>query len=432
MKPFVFLLISISLILYPIFSTAAEIPSLIDKPIALVIENGQTTNSVAHALRVLQEQRVQATFFLSGSFIAQQEGIVRTILAQGHELGNYGMDYRYWGEATSSEVSQELSASASLVARLGGTPHLIKPPYGYYGDTFVNAIAALKQPASVVRGIDTSDWTLINNEAVMQHVRNHLDLESTITVNLQAPVAVAALPVLIQELKQSGYRFVPVSGLNPPDKQQNKLQTQIQSPEKWVELYEQPMERPVVALTFDDGGTDWQVNKILTVLEENKARSTFFLIGSWMADNPGLVRRIADKGHEIANHSYNHPQLSYLSEEEVEREISAWRNTMQTITGQLGQPFFRPPYGDYNRSVSQIVRQTGVKALVMWSVDSRDWTGVAAETMAERVLAQTDNGSIILFHLHGPHTAEALRYIIPNLTNKGYRLVTVGEMIRKP
>jgi peptidoglycan/xylan/chitin deacetylase (PgdA/CDA1 family) len=91
-------------------------------------------------------------------------------------------------------------------------------------------------------------------------------------------------------------------------------------------------------------------------------------------------------------------------------------------------PFFRPPYGAYNGTLTSLLGELGYRALVMWDVDSRDWSGLAAETIAHQVIAEASAGSVVLFHLHGVHTAEALRKVIPGLLARGYAFTTVGGL----
>ena len=159
-------------------------------------------------------------------------------------------------------------------------------------------------------------------------------------------------------------------------------------------------------------------------------KATFFLLGDWAAANPEMVREIAAEGHEIANHTYSHPALTWLNEEEMKSDIEAAQQILNSLSKTPVQ-LFRPPYGDYNTSVVDVVRDMGFSAVVMWDVDTRDWTGSAAGTIAYRVEEGASSGSIVLFHLHGAHTAESLGEIIPNLKERGYVFTTVSEMLAK-
>ena len=411
---------------------------------ALVIEAGGETKPVVQALELLKEQGVKAAFFLPGQVLAGEEGLGKAILAGGHDLGNYGFTHAYWADMDSGTIAQDLKAAGEIVARLGGSRRLIRPPYDYDGDNFTRAVAQVQSDAVIIRGIETADWVLTTTGAVVDRVAGRIAPGGVVTVNLASPTATAALPEIIAYLRQQGYTLVRLSdlpGFKPPAappvtppaaKAPAKMPVQpprSDAPGEWQVLRSRHLPFPAVALTFDDGGTAEQVSSLLDTLRAYQVKSTFFLIGQWMADNPALVQRIQTDGHEIANHSYGHPPFSTLPSSDMKSELGAWNETYRQITGRQGQPYFRPPYGDYNSRVTSVVRETGQEALVLWNVDSRDWTGVDSDAMADQVLAGTDNGSVILFHLHGRHTNAALQRIIPALTHSGYRFVTIGDML---
>lgn len=183
-----------------------------------------------------------------------------------------------------------------------------------------------------------------------------------------------------------------------------------------------------VALTFDDGGAEWRANEILDVLREAGVRSTFFLLGEWVREHPGMVRRMAAEGHELANHSYSHPRLSWLDAAVMREEILAAKAAFEEVAGRGEARLFRPPYGVYDGTLAGVLGELGYRGPVLWDVDSRDWTGLGQEAIVERVLADTGPGSIILFHLHGQNTAAALREIIAALRARGYEMTTVGDL----
>lgn len=187
------------------------------------------------------------------------------------------------------------------------------------------------------------------------------------------------------------------------------------------------VDKPFLALTFDDGGSQRNVRDILDVLSEYGIPGTFFLNGEWVDANPELLLRMVREGHEIANHTYSHARLTYLGLDEIEAEIMDTENSIIKITGK-GTNYFRPPYGAYNEKVKEVVEGLGFQALVMWSVDTRDWNGGTADAIIQEVLDNAGSGSIVLFHLHGANTAEALRTIIPELQNAGYRLTTINGL----
>lgn len=188
-----------------------------------------------------------------------------------------------------------------------------------------------------------------------------------------------------------------------------------------------------VALTFDDGPDIRFTPQVLDVLQEHQAKATFFLMGARAAEHTDIVRRMDAEGHAIGNHSYWHPNLTEVSLERVHWEVSAAENVIAQIVG-FRPRLFRPPYGALNREIVELLGRMG-NAVILWNVDSLDWTQPGAGVVANNVLANTLTGSIILMH-DGGHwtmdlsgTVNALREIIPRLRQDGIEFVTVPELI---
>lgn len=183
-------------------------------------------------------------------------------------------------------------------------------------------------------------------------------------------------------------------------------------------------DKPMVALTFDDGPTLKYTSAILDCLKENQASATFFVLGSRADDFPQLLQRMILEGNEIGNHTFSHKQLTTLSKENIEEEISATQEAIHSVTNRYPN-IIRPPYGSKNDTV---MRCSAGKMLVTWSVDSEDWRSRNAQTIVNKVLKEVKDGDIILMHDLYASTAEAAIILIPKLQEKGYQLVTVSEL----
>jgi len=197
------------------------------------------------------------------------------------------------------------------------------------------------------------------------------------------------------------------------------------------ELDRGPATRPVVALTFDAGSSSAPAPGILRALEAADLRCTFFLTGEWTAHNPELVRRIAAAGHEIGNHTYSHPDLRRLSPAAVARELERTDAVVRRVTGRGTRPYFRPPYGARDRRVLREAARHGYRC-VYWTTDSLDSVrqDITPRQIERRVLTHVRPGSIILMHCGSPATAEALPHLLAALRHKGYRVVTISELLR--
>lgn len=185
-----------------------------------------------------------------------------------------------------------------------------------------------------------------------------------------------------------------------------------------------------IALTFDDGPHPVKTPQVLDLLEKHGVRATFFIVGSLAEYHPEIVKREAELGHELANHSYTHPRLSKLTESEIKLEIERADAAIKKATG-VAPRLFRPPEGAYSKDIVGIASALG-KETIIWTVDTMDWARSPCEKIVENVKANVTSGSIILFHdctRDGTFTLEALAELLPYLKSQGYEFVTVSELI---
>jgi peptidoglycan/xylan/chitin deacetylase (PgdA/CDA1 family) len=197
------------------------------------------------------------------------------------------------------------------------------------------------------------------------------------------------------------------------------------------ELDRGPATRPVVALTFDAGSSPAPTSAILQALAAADLRCTFFLTGTWAVQNPELVRRIAARGHELGNHTYSHPDLRRVSSARVAQELDRTDKLVRHLTGRGTRPYFRPPFGARDPRVLRDAARRGYRC-VYWTTDSLDSVqrGITPRQIERRVLTRLCPGSIILMHCGSSATAQALPHLLAALHHRGYRVVTVSELLR--
>lgn len=181
---------------------------------------------------------------------------------------------------------------------------------------------------------------------------------------------------------------------------------------------------PVIALTFDDGPYPKVTGHILDVLEKNGVCATFFVLGSRIEGREDVLTRMEELGCEIGNHSFSHADLTRLSKADCQRELSDTDAEIRRVTGHEAS-VVRPPYGYYNKAV----RSAAGRPLILWTVDTNDWRGKAPGEIADYVIQQAKEGSVILMHDQQTQTADAMEMIIPTLIDEGFRFVTVSELI---
>lgn len=190
--------------------------------------------------------------------------------------------------------------------------------------------------------------------------------------------------------------------------------------------------RPEVSLTFD-AGADWKPAKqILEALAARNVKATFFLTGEWVRENPKTTRLIAEQGHEIGNHSWDHPPFTKLADADIRDQLRRTETIILETVGRTSRPYFRPPLGDRDPRVRNIVGEEGFLT-VYWSLDSRDSVdrGITASQIRERVLGKAAPGSIVLLHCGSQATADALPTILDGLKSRGLDQVPVSRLLQE-
>lgn len=189
-----------------------------------------------------------------------------------------------------------------------------------------------------------------------------------------------------------------------------------------------------IALTFDAGWLYDQTIELLDVLDAYQVKSTFFLRGKWVEDHPQLAKEILKRGHSVESHSLTHGHMREMTDAEVRNEISATTKIIEDTTGY--RPYlFRPPFGEYDSRILNILAQQGYPYTIMWTIDSLDWleerngVSVTAQYLTDRILSNATDKGIVLMHVGGYQTVNALPDIIQGLRNDGYKLVKVNDML---
>lgn len=186
-----------------------------------------------------------------------------------------------------------------------------------------------------------------------------------------------------------------------------------------------------VSLTFDDGPDGDITSKILEILNKEGIKATFFITGQQCKKFPLQVQRINSGGHLVLSHTYSHRQLDLAPPEMVNQEITMTDQAIDRVIGKTPRGV-RPPYGAINKTVVDSLDDHG-KLTILWSIDTLDWAGDDAATVAANVLDNVRPGDIILMHSIGgrSNTVKALPVIIKGLREKGYAMVRVDELLQR-
>ena len=186
---------------------------------------------------------------------------------------------------------------------------------------------------------------------------------------------------------------------------------------------------PYIAMTFDDGPQAKLTPKLLDLLAAHHIKATFFVIGENVAQHPDIVARAAREGHEIGNHSWSHPKFGKMSDQSVRRELQRTDDAIKSATG-TRPTLMRPPYGSLTARQKRWIHDEFGYEIILWDVDPFDWKRPGPAVVRNRIVKETRPGSIVLSHDIHPGTIDAMPATLDQLEAKGFKFVTVSELIR--
>ena len=193
-------------------------------------------------------------------------------------------------------------------------------------------------------------------------------------------------------------------------------------------VYHGPRDEKVVALTFDDGWGGRTLRKILRVLREKHVNATFFPVGQAVRHDPETWRRIARAGFPIADHTFDHGTLKGQCFADQRLELVRARHTYANVLDVTSLPVMRPPGGLFDAATRDAATAAGEPTIVLWDVDTSDWTGIGFRRIRANALDGT-KGSIVVMHTSSMSTVRALPGIIRGYRKRGFEFVTIGQLL---
>ncbi|MFT9847670.1 polysaccharide deacetylase family protein [Aneurinibacillus sp. REN35] len=199
-------------------------------------------------------------------------------------------------------------------------------------------------------------------------------------------------------------------------------------------FYNAKIKEKLIAFTFDDGPHPVYTRKVLKTLDKYQAKGTFFVTGQRAKRYGSIIKEMSEQGHEIGNHTFSHPSMRRITVEQLQEEIQKTDAIIHSLTGEY-PVFFRPPGGVKNDIVIEAARRKK-HMIVIWSrnQDTRDWSNPGIKNMVRQVTQHAEPGHIVLFHDSGVNrtqTVKALEQILNILSKKGYKFVTLSDLIHQ-
>lgn len=205
--------------------------------------------------------------------------------------------------------------------------------------------------------------------------------------------------------------------------------TEVFLRERELPIYSVEVDEKKIAISFDAAWGDDFTLGILDILDKYEIKSTFFLVGFWIDKYPEHVKEISKRGHDVGNHSTNHPYMTKLSDDEIVKELNTTGEKIEKLIN-IKPILFRPPFGDYNDKLIILCKENGYYS-IQWDVDSLDWKELGVQPVVDRVTRNVAKGSIVLFHNNAKYVLEYLPIVIERLQKEGYEIVPISELIIK-
>ncbi|MFC5451813.1 polysaccharide deacetylase family protein [Paenibacillus aestuarii] len=197
-------------------------------------------------------------------------------------------------------------------------------------------------------------------------------------------------------------------------------------------IHQLTISQKAVAFTFDDGPNPLYTPQVLDIFKDARGKATFYMIGEQIEKYPDIAKSVHTEGHEIGNHTYSHPYLTKLSEEERMDELLRTQKLIKAITGAESRTF-RPPYLDCNEQVERAAASFGYPVIGAVNGEARDWEQPGVQHIIDVTLKTLQPGSILLFHDgYGDRsqTIAAVSMLVQKLSAEGYELVSVSELLQ--
>jgi peptidoglycan/xylan/chitin deacetylase (PgdA/CDA1 family) len=190
------------------------------------------------------------------------------------------------------------------------------------------------------------------------------------------------------------------------------------------------VEARAAAITFDDGPHGTLTPRLLDILRERNVKATFFMVGQNVAAYPAIVKRMVEEGHEVASHSWSHPQLTALGAEGVRSQLRRTHDAIEQACG-VAPVLYRPPYGATRLTQRRSIMDEFGYPTILWDVDPLDWQHPrTVQKVRDRVLRGTRRGSIVLLHDIHASTIDAVPAILDELIARDFKLVTVSQLLQ--
>ncbi|WP_160686331.1 polysaccharide deacetylase family protein [Clostridium sp. C2-6-12] len=416
------------------------------KNVALTFDGLGSKEMVHGILDALDANRIKATFFLPGSSVEKDPELALEILKRGHEIENNTLNGSSMGNVEYQKACREIGESSKIIKdKLGITTKYVRPRFGKYNKDFCIAVANTGNEL-VTYSKNPLDKNMKSAEDIANYVKKEVRRGEIILLNADTnPEVIKAIPMIANIIKDIGYDFTTIdklynsqykrlsleeiSGYDLIKRNGNLPDTLPRSISNLNEVRENMGK--VVALTFDDWGTDKTVTSILNNLDRYNVKATFFIRSNGVVNNPNLAKAISEGGHDVASHTYSHLVINKSNASTLQNDLVIGHQALTYAIQRKPQMFFRPPQLEISDESLKQLKAVGYENIILADMSTHDWDPkLTKEQVINDVLTNSKSGSIIILHmLDDAQGFEVLPEIIEGLRRKGFTFVKLSDYI---
>jgi len=412
------------------------------KELALTFNGMADKDTMEKLLNKLDEYEIKSTFFLPGVRVAEEPDIAREILSRGHEIENNTLNRIDLTKLSYEQIYKEIKLCNDVIKReTGVTSRYVRTKSGDYNEDVLLAAAHAGMEGVVTYNINPRDWDGKDAETIGNYVKRFMQRGAVIVLNTDMnPEVIKSIEYIHRAAEEIGYKLIPLGelikngGMRKPLQQIPGYDAAKINPDyenvKYNLIYKAASKKKEVALTFDDWASDSTITRVLDILDQYDVKATFFLRAKGVENNPNLARAIIEEGHDVANHSYDHLDVTSLTPEELQKDLVKAHQVITEAIQQQPIMLFRPPTGVINDKSGRAIAAAGYVNIAMYDVTSLDWNkSQSAEDIVNTTLKKVRSGSIILLHiLDDTNMLEALPTVLEKIKSRGYKFVKMADM----
>ncbi len=389
----------------------------------------------------LDKYNMKALFFLPGVRVAEEPDIANEILKRGHTIGNNTLNGVDLTEMDYSDAYHEIDKASRVIQEKTGTaPKYLYNLGGKFDDSVLMAAEACGLDL-VTYNINFHSWEGKTAAEVQYYLENKITRGGIIALSTKDPdCALDTIRLIAKVENEMGYSVQPLDYLIENSYERKPLEEipgwdaaaiNKLKDEPYHVVYNGLRNKKAVCLTFDDWGCDYSITRILDIMKQYGVKGTFFLRANGVVTNPNLAKAIAEEGHDVANHTFDHKVITTLTPDEVQSQVVRCHQALAQAIQAQPVMLMRPPTGEINEESARAIAATGYEYISLYDVTPNDWnTEKSADDITNYVKENTMDGSIIVFHLMIElETYKALPQIIEYMQEQGYDILPMSELI---